>query len=118
MCLYPKTSKLYVAEKNMTVYKVLCFRKEGLESPWQNAVYKCNKLYSVKTRLGGDKSKKAVDFGLHAFVSANTALERYSSWETTRVFVATIPKGSVYKLGKSGDIVSNQLIVKRLHTFK
>lgn len=113
MCLTPKSSRLKTAKEDIVVIKFLNKRysykkyREVYVSPYQGFEYPINKLVKVDTRLGGDKSARSVYKGLHAYLDYNMPTGRIK-------FKAIIPKGSIYKIGMDYDIVSNQLIVKRL----
>jgi len=110
MCLTPIHSDIRVAKEDIRVFKVL---KSGLKAPYRSTQYRLKKLVQVKTRLGGDKSKKDINKGLHACVSLWQAKVLKNRWDNAYIYCAIIPKGAIYKLGCNSDIVSNQLKITR-----
>ena len=117
MCLYVKNEgKPLIAKRNFVVSKFLFAdtniekRKTQAESPYQQFIYKFGKTYTVNMAIDRKRTYypgDAVNEGLHSKVKGIKGLT------DGQEYYAIIPKGALYILGNSNDIVSNKLIVKK-----
>lgn len=121
MCLYARKGAIVkIAKGNITVYKRLeWIGKQGsvnlYRPPYQrNFEYLVGVLAKVRVRWG--IAPGFVKKGLHAYTTKNRAF--FTKYGREVVFSSTIPKGSKYILGRNGDIVSNQLIIRKKCTKK
>ena len=125
MCTYLKSKRLYVADKDIEVYKIVSKMEGKYYAPFHSWVeYKHNKL---STKLASPKSLKLIvarDFdditnvdarlyytishGIHSFKTFESAegyLETFSQFILNGCIVkAVIPKGSTYYKGYSGEL--------------
>ena len=111
MCLWVKRDAR-IAKKNIKVWKIL----DGDRAPYYNEfVYVRNKLHH--SELKADiPSHNLIQEGLHSFIKLRRALYSASLlngtnnsvglWSKVAVHQMIIPKGAVFYIGHSGDIVS------------
>jgi hypothetical protein len=134
MCLITKQKKPFIAEEDITVYKVL---EDGLKSPFNRYNYKLGSVNKTKIRESyewccfddvdtafldenhpGWKEDSRNRSGLrcygHGYHSATTK-ERLKSIVQYygRIYKCIIPAGSKYYLGNTDLCVSDMLIVVR-----
>jgi hypothetical protein len=138
MCLYSHSVTPLIAEKDITVYKVL---DKSLLSPYESFEYEFNKLFSTskedkhiiydefKWQYGTVKAIIHKGY-FHAFqdkISAEQEVDMLTSFDYEEedkyikdeykdhyfVYEAVIPKGSRYFLGYSNEICSEEIIIKQ-----
>lgn len=118
MCLY--FNKKYhgenpeprIAEKDIYVLKMLDKPKENKDgsisfpSPYMSFEYEMNTTYNSIFSIEKDyfENEFHVHKGLHAFTQHSFDINDHYN-----IFIAVIPKGSLFYIGKNDDIVSNQL---------
>lgn len=128
MCLIIKDSKkvdkkdvmklAQVAKEDIPVWKVLklCTLQNGKEkyyTPYQRKrVYRDTHYYQTGKKFSFDSvGNLIVNRGLHSWSSPFKA-NKVKRFASDRVVVqATIPKGSIYFIGKYSDYVSDNLII-------
>jgi hypothetical protein len=109
-----------VAKKDLYVYKFMINRKGRCLSYYQSFKYNLKKIY--KTSLVTEKDTQR--FGFHAYkipdihkildLKAPSIFGIYPSstiCKNTTLYLAKIPKGSIYYIGKDEDIVSDKLML-------
>ena len=109
MCLIVKEGcKIETAKEDITTYKKVMIQDDFL---WSGVFYggrfRFNKLEKTVTNLSINECKN-IEEGFHSFKRSR---DNYIIFG--KLVICIIPKGSEYCLGKSGDIVSNQIIVFR-----
>lgn len=135
MCWFSENSekpKQLIADKNITVYKVIL---SGLYSQIKKFKYERNKLYRqaelLRLEYSEFYSKYFIMEGYHSYSSFNKACVNCYSTDILslssdiikqfhRMFIydCIIPKGSVYYHNlENHEIVSNQIIIKEKHKF-
>lgn len=136
MCLITKQKEPFIADKDITVYKMLDENSsDSAYSPYQSYHYKLNELYQTiieedeyiccfdnvdQTEIEIDYPHWMFDrvfkeYGLKAFGSgfhSTFKTERLDKYKTT-IFECVIPKGSEYYIGFTDLVISNQIIIKR-----
>lgn len=112
-----------VAKQDIYVYKFMRVHYEGtscvrVESPYQGYPYKMGK--TISSRLGQPTHSGFhlwnVENGLHSFASFATAKKKSDFSDNRYVFVAVIPAGSSYYVGRFGggkSYTSDKLILLR-----
>ncbi len=135
MCLKIRNTKesrtLWVANEDITCYKVLDVWGKQIISPYQSFKYKIGKLYKAKLKVapvdkidgihrfkGNDKwtDDTIIDFiykGLHSYTSLKALNKRqYYNFFGYNTFKCIIPKGSEFYIDPiRGEYVSNQIII-------
>lgn len=126
MCTYLKSKRLYVADKDIEVYKIVSKREGKYYAPFHSwAEYKHNKL---STKLTSPKNLElmvakdfdditdvnarsyyTVSYGIHSFKTLESAegyLDMFSQLIIRNgcIVKAVIPKGSTYYKGYSGEL--------------
>lgn len=108
-----------VTEEDMTVWKVLCkTAAEGVfRSPYYEEIYDF-RTTNLKTSVIEIENLNyygnlEIGKGLHCYAVRSTLLGRARVVLFDTLFSLTIPKGSVVFYGINGDIVTNQLILKK-----
>ncbi len=143
MCLQTDWLEPKVAEEDMTVYKVLKSEEDDTYegqalvyahySPFYRMKYELGKVYSTTMRIAGENSGSfdhvasdarqmfekefpdqkylSISEGFHSALT----FERLDDLGRTGEFVheCIIPKGSMYYIGFTDLVVSNQIIVKK-----
>lgn len=124
--LYSKESlscpefKPLIAQTPLTVYKVLKFNSDGLQTPFKKKDINFISGNAVLEAPMMDHYKDGwcVDIGIHAFqtkTDARAYLEFWSYFDLTlnsAIYEAVIPVGTRYFYGTNGTIVSEKLIIK------
>lgn len=113
MCLYTTQLKPKVAKKDIYVFKVLRKARIHFYSPCRDSLYLLGHM--KKSALGSPLLYYGNDYrileGLYAYTRFNTALGLTYCHNNRYVFIAKIPKGSLYYKGYYDEIVANALIV-------
>ena len=107
MCLYIKKGykRHRIAEKCITVYKVVAYRSGIAKSKVQFFSYILGKTY--KTTFRYDSSKSNIFDGFHAYLSLTEArMQRSNGY---RVMECKIPKGAKYHIGEYNQIASDTI---------
>lgn len=127
MCTYLKSKRLYVADKDIEVYKIVSKMEGKYYAPFHSwAEYKHNKTFA--TKLTSPKNLEllvakdfdditnfnarlyyTVSFGIHSFKTLESAegyLDMFSPLIIRNGYIvkAVIPKGSTYYKGYSGEL--------------
>lgn len=132
MCLITDQKRAFIAEKDITVYKLL---EGNMLSPYTNFTYEVGKLYktTIKRELEEDRccfdrrdhydiskkwpnwpndsSLKAFGRGFHAALKKERLMSNDVDTYYGDIYKCIIPKGSKYYVNISGLVVSNQIIV-------
>lgn len=114
MCWIDKQCIKYIANKDITVFKIM--RKAGINkcvSLVKEFEYKYEQLYTLDKEIvvGFIDSLYIIHKGFHSYAIEykDTLEEYYRYWVR-----CTIPKGSVYYLNENTkEIVSNQIIIHK-----
>jgi len=108
-----------IATTNILVYKYLKEEDSHIITPYQETlcifengecILKAKKLKHDKRPFNND-----INEGIHAVINLNSD---YSISLYTRTYLAIIPKGTLYYIGTSEDIVSKKLIIFTDTAFK
>lgn len=110
----------FTAEEDITVFKVLSFRKEGgVYTPYQGmpVTFDDNGVFDYSAEFEWDDEENGISCGCHAFYNAFQALMLVLTCINLYTYKAVIPKGSKFFVGENGSVVSNRLIIhnKRLY---
>ncbi len=112
--------KPLVAKTNIRVVKVLEQISDSYYTPYQgmcvffdaNCVMECKKTtLGLKRQFFSGRNYWIVNEGYHSYVNSLAAEPILMSTSGSLIFNAVIPKGSLYYIGKNGDVVSDQLII-------
>jgi hypothetical protein len=119
MCLYLNfDSEVETAKKDIRVYKFLEFYKSSgfMRSPYQLSEWKLGKTETVEffTADRGQQFTKipcglVVNEGFHSYASGRT----FGPLIESKMFLATIPKGTRFIRGKGNQIASLALRIDR-----
>jgi hypothetical protein len=123
MCLVSRYKEPKVAEKDITVYKIVREVPRGYSSHFEAFFYKSGKLY--KTRMSKSNggcldtrerietshytTKFYIERGFHS-AATKTRLKHLVDGDAI-IVKGTIPKGSLYYRNASNLLVSNQIIL-------
>ena len=134
MCLITTQKTALIAEKNITVYKVIC---KDLSAIFQEFKYDINVLYETKIKASEqwdvlgvhdewlfdnypDNSWRrhpdliCLGEGFHSIKDKENAfILKNQLYLSVIVFKCVIPKGSEYYIDASGLIISNKIILKK-----
>jgi len=135
MCLITDIKTEFIAEEDMTVYKMLRETENPsiVSSIFQSFYYDLDRLYTTEIKKSKDfcpydekdveylKSKYSFDWTLSINELMSIGQGFHSALDKKRfmddshpVFECTIPKGSIFYKNATGLIVSNQIIIKCL----
>lgn len=103
-----------IAFTNLYVIKVLENYDEQLMSPFQEFPYSINTLYSQKMIVEDSKHSLEnffdIEYGLHSCTVNGLHYMQIVKFRNTELYLAKIPRGSLY-YKDSSEVVSNNLII-------
>ena len=102
MCLISNSDHPYVADRDLTCYKVYILINDQYKSPYQKA--DMPKIGELATTSLQESGTQLVEKGFHSFVSLPSAINEAHLFTTvhnyeTYVFKCTIPEGTKYYEG-------------------
>ena len=120
MCLISNSNHPYVADRDLTCYKVYILINNWYKSPYQKA--DMPKIGELATTSLQESGTYLVEKGFHSFVSLPSAINEAHLFTTvhnyeTYVFKCTIPEGTKYYEGSFNCIpsyCSESIIIEEL----
>lgn len=107
-----KESKLLIAKRDITVYKVGCFADEVRFYSYFMTTYTYSRNAPMRECVDFDRN--SIDIGLHSLLSLqgiyNSRTEDISFFSNGNLYPFIIPKGSTYIVNCHNEVVSNTLI--------
>jgi hypothetical protein len=123
MCLISRYKEPKVAQKDITVYKVVREVPGGYSSIYESFFYKSGKLYKTRMSkanggsLDGQELRETAHYVTKFYIEKgfHTAATKIRLkdliWCDEIIVKGTIPKGSLYYRNASNLLVSNQIIL-------
>lgn len=100
------------AEVDLTVYKTVIVKRDGIYSLYLNFIYELNKIYKLRKPLEIEKGLNEINKGFHSYMLWEDAdvMRQLYKLDKIRVAACIIPAGSKYYMNKEdGELVSDAI---------